>query len=123
MKHSFKVLSRKGTSLQSYVLQANDEQDRQHWLQSIQTAVESIRATTAADDDSFLPGPSVSRGSSFTFCNEPSGLGDIGSCAGSLSSLNSMFSTDSYESGHTLRTRAQMVGKAADVEEKGATKS
>lgn len=123
VKHSFKVLSRKGTSLQSYVLQANDEQDRQHWLQSIQTAIESNRAMTA-DDDSFLPGPSVSRGSSFASCNEPPGLGDVGSFAGSLVSLNSMFSTDSYESGHTLRrTRAQMVGKATDVEENGVTKS
>lgn len=85
--HSFQVLNMKDASLQSYVLQAYDERDRQHWLQSLSTAIEASSAT--AEDSSVLAGSSIGFGSSFPYRDEPYGLDDRCSWAGSVSSLTS----------------------------------
>lgn len=92
VRHSFQVVNRKDASLQSYVLQANDEQDRQHWLQSLFSAIEASGAS--AEDNSVLAGSSIGLGSGFSYQDEPFGLDDTSSWAGSLLSLNSVFPSE-----------------------------
>lgn len=89
VRHSFQVLNRKDASLQSYVLQAYDERDRQHWLQSLSAAIEASSST--AEDSPVLAGSSIGLESSVPYQDEPYGLGDRSSWAGSVSSLTSAF--------------------------------
>lgn len=115
VKHSFKVTNKRIIAHHSYILQANDEQDKHHWLQCLQSAIQNHPATLA--DDSMSTRNSVGRGASFSFRDEPFSLEDANSSIGSLSSLVSVFSTDSTQSGMNTRLRVRAVAKKSEGDE------
>ena len=93
VKHSIRLLVREGSSCKSCSLQANDEQDKMHWLHCLQLARQNLQISDRTSIGRSSCGSQLSYRLSCR--EEPEGMEEANSSISSFSSLLSVFSVDS----------------------------